>query len=743
MSKHARLYRLSFVPWLAATALVAGCGSYEDSPSGPVGAVKSATAQSLALEARMVGEHTPPESASRPAVTATPKVDGLLKMKRGERLTLHIESPEEELRGHDIHVFVSSLGFDGWSVRRPLTTWTVDAESTDIDVDPFALPLRPVGSASEVRFEVEYTVETGEPESPTQLVRIPSQPITVSFSPDERQVYIGHQTDVVEVQLASELAIEGSEVDLAQVRQLVDAALAGEGPERRRVLHYVERGLAHLTGHVTDDAGNSYGIESAPREGIIGSPESRGESGPGVPMITLPGAWITPRTIDPAPEPAPGAETKLVFFSFATSSFRDSDFGEKALPGPNSTTSFFPNRGRAPMSYVSVRGFEMSNVGEIKFDHGYDYHLNSAGFLVEEVRPRKLALAFPHRNIGDGTHTVEIFGFESNRAAIGDQGLVDVHTLDLGAGNPVHVMMVRETPASRSAAVVGAMLTTPSLTLPPKTQIVAGLGCPGDTRLQALDEATGQTVDAEACVASGVIYLGRNIRQDAQGRRFIAPGDTSEEKYVVGHELGHSIEHNTLGGAAGLVNQGRPLWDGELCGCGHVRGANSIHCLQSAENQAGGYLEGFAHFVATAIMNPQVTKNVPFVYYKEFLKPSAFAFSPPRTVLPPVKIQAGSPVAWLRNRCDSGVQADRSTEYDWMTFLWGIHERQTPAAIDYATWMGIVKDGFCGGGSCPNLQAPLSWAPLRANALVKFGGNPFDQRLARMDRLGFDSAVDH
>ncbi len=78
-----------------------------------------------------------------------------------------------------------------------------------------------------------------------------------------------------------------------------------------------------------------------------------------------------------------------------------------------------------------------------------------------------------------------------------------------------------------------------------------------------------------------------------------------------------------------------------------------------------------------------------------------------------------------------------------MTFLWGIHERQTPAAIDYATWMGIVKDGFCGGGRCPNVQAPLSWAPLRANALVKFGGNPNDPRLRRMDKVGFDSAVDH
>ncbi len=302
-------------------------------------------------------------------------------------------------------------------------------------------------------------------------------------------------------------------------------------------------------------------------------------------------------------------------------------------------------------------------------------------------------------------------------------------------------MMVRETPASRAGAVVGAMLTAPSLTLPPKTQIVAGLGCP-DLRLQALDETTGKMVDAEACVSSGVVFLGRNIRQDAQGRRFIAPGDTSEEKYVIGHELGHSIEHNTLGGPAGLASQNSRLWDGDLCGCGHVRGANNIHCLQSTENQAGGYLEGFAHFVATAIMNPQVTKNVPFVYYKEFLQPNASPFLLPRTVLPPVKIQAGTPVAWLRNRCDRGVQADRSTEYDWMTFLWGIHQRETTGSIDYGTWMGIVRDGWCGGRSCTGFGT-LSWGPVRSNAFAKFGSTLADPRIRRMDDLGRDSSVDH
>lgn len=727
---------LSMLPWLVAGACLVGCSSFSDAPDrlAPAAGPGPIESTSQALDTT---DHTPVESASRPAAYAKPDLKGLVKLRRAEKLPLIIDAPEDELRGQDLHVFVSSLGFDGWSVRRPLTTWTVDGPSTTIEVDPFAFALRPVGSATEVRFEIEYTVDTEDHENPTQVIRIPSEPITLSYAPDDNEVYIGAQTQVVEVEVASALAAEGSAVDLPKVKKLVAAANAGPGSNRNKVLDLVGRALPNLVGQVTDSAGNSYPIGSAPKEGIVGSPQSRGEAGTGTPMITLPGSWITPRTVVPAPQPGAGDQSKLVFFSFATTSFRDSDFGEKALPGPNSTTAVFPSKGRAPMSYVTVRGFEVNGT-RIDFDNGIDFKLNSAGFLPMPLLARVYALAFPHRNVGDATRNVEIFGFEGVQPI---PGLVDIETLSLFDTDPVHVNMVRETPASRTAAVVGAMLTTPGLRVPANTRIFAGVGCP-DKRTDAKDETTGLVVNAEACAASGVVYLGRNIRQDAAGKRFIAPGDTTEEKYVVGHELGHSIEHNTLGGPAGEVSQLPSFWDGELCGCAHVQGANSIHCLQSSENQAGGYLEGFAHFVATAIMNPQVTKKAPFVYYKEFLRPSSAPFGIPRRILPPVPVAAGTPVAWLRNRCVNGVQADRSTEYDWMTFLWGIYERETASAIDYPTWMGIVKDGFCGGGNCPN-RAPLSWGPLRANAFVKFGSNPLEPRLQRMDKLGFDSSVDH
>lgn len=131
-----------------------------------------------------------------------------------------------------------------------------------------------------------------------------------------------------------------------------------------------------------------------------------------------------------------------------------------------------------------------------------------------------------------------------------------------------------------------------------------------------------------------------------------------------------------------------------------------------------------------------------FAYYKEVLKPhwNPMVSTPPKKVQPPFRVDAGKPVAWQRNRCDSGVQANRSTEYDWMTFLWGIHQRETAGSIDYATWMGIARDGWCGGGTCSG-RGTLTWEAVRANAFAKFGNNPFDARMIRMDRVGFDSAV--
>ena len=350
-----------------------------------------------------------------------------------------------------------------------------------------------------------------------------------------------------------------------------------------------------------------------------------------------------------------------------------------------------------------------------------------------------MVLMFQHTDIGDANRHVFVDGTNFGAPA---GGLVDLQELDLRTTDPVHVTMVRETPASRAGAVVSTLLTTPSLNVPAVVRVHAGTGCSG-TGLSAEDPATGAQVPAEACVDGGQVFLGRNVRQDDAGKRFLAPGDTTEEKYVIAHELGHALDILTNGASAGGVGYTSTTWDGALCSCDHVRGANSLHCLQSKMNQAGGYLEGFAHFVATAVMNPNTKRDVPFVYYKEVLRPHWNPMARGNVkVFPPVRVKAGEPVAWLKNRCTKGVEADRSTEYDWMTFLWGIHQRETAGSIDYATWMSIVRDGWCNGTNCTG-GGTLSWRPVRDNAFARFGYNQMNPRMQRMDDLGRDSAVDH
>lgn len=662
-------------------------------------------------------------------------------MQAGALLDLVVESPEGDLLGQTIDVYVSELGFDGWSVRRHIGAWVVDGPATTLRIDPMSLPLRPVGSVAEVRFEAQYTPvrDEGDPEEP-KVVRIPSAAISVAYAPDETEVYVAPASRVLTVEVAAQIAATNGHAAPGDVTDLVTAAVAAPGTARKKALSLVERSLGDLRGTIMAEDGTSYPIEAAPREGIPGSPESRGELGAGSPLATVPGSWITPKTVYPAEPPRPGVPTKLAFFSWSTMSFRDSDLGETTLPGPNSS-AIFPSRGRAPMSYAEVTGFALRSDGRIDFANGYTYHLNSAGFFVEEVRPSRMVLSFRHQDIYDATRRVTIVGLDAGGPASGDDALVDLQRIDLGDTRPVHVTMVRESVATRAAAVTSSLLVTQGLQVPATFTIRAGEGC-GGPGLDAIDPATGAAVPAEACVSQGTVYLGRNVTRDANGQRILGPGDTSEEKFVVAHELGHALEYQTLGSTPGGVAYDDSLWDGDLCACRHVAGANSLHCLQSKMSMAGGYQEGFAHFVATAVMNTNNHKAATFAYYKEVLKPhwNPMVSTPPKKVQPPFRVDAGKPVAWQRNRCDSGVQANRSTEYDWMTFLWGIHQRETAGSIDYATWMGIARDGWCGGGTCSG-RGTLTWEAVRANALSKFGNNFNDPRMLRMNQVGFDSAV--
>jgi hypothetical protein len=259
-------------------------------------------------------------------------------------------------------------------------------------------------------------------------------------------------------------------------------------------------------------------------------------------------------------------------------------------------------------------------------------------------------------------------------------------------------------------------------------------------------------VPAEACADRNNVYLGRNIHQDRGDRtgttRVIVEGETTSDKYVIAHEFGHAVEFATNGGMAGAVVYGPDAFDGPLCGCDHIESANTLHCLQGRATSGAAYTEGFAQFIATATMNRDVKKEAAFVYYKEMLRPSTNPTIFGNVVIkPPFRIRAGVPMAWQRTRCASGEVANYSTEYDWLTYLWGIHQRETTGSVPFDTWMQIVRSGWCRGATCNSSgedgAGHISWGTVRQQALASFGYNLYDPRLQRVDQLGRDSSVAH
>jgi hypothetical protein len=727
-------------PALVLTFLaLAGCSNAGSPDSASSGAPIPTGEASQALTPLQMA----PESGSQPSLWAIPKVTGFKNVKAGTKIPVRLQTAGDELRGSTAKVFVESLGFDGWSVRRQIATWTVDGSFKDIEIDPQTFALRPLGSASEVRVSVEYLNPDDDHEG--YVTRIPSTPFCIAYSKDGTEAYIGRQSDVVAVEIASQRSKDGVAVDLAKITSELSAA-AAPGETRRRLLTTIEHGLDDLAGVVSTEAGVSYPIASAPREAIAGSPESRGERSNGRPMMTLPKSWIGTLDAPISPEGTPPPAEKIVFFAFSTTSFRDSDHGEKGLPGPNATTVGFPSRGLAPMTYVVANAYDYQG-SSIDWSKPYARWLNSAGALSAPIHDARKVFAFPYSIVLDDR--VQANATQSatfNTSLSGPDAsvlqLVDVTSVDYTTTDPVRVTMTRETALTRASAVVGTLFTTPSLTSTKRLTISVGQGCSGQG-LDATDPATGKLVPAEACLTpAGVVNFGQNVVLGADGKRYLADNDTTVEKYVVAHELGHALEKSLNGGAAGNYHYDAGTWDGQLCGCNHVAGANKVHCLQSSGSHASAYVEGFGHFVATAVMNSDTQKSAVFTYYKELLVPSrpgsATLFT---SVRPPLRIRAGTPVAWLRNKCANGVQIDRATEYDWSTFLWGIHQRETTGSIDYPTWMAVVRKGWCNDQACTG-SGTLSWAPVRQAALQRFG-SPSDVRMQRMDDLGRDSAVDH
>lgn len=221
----------------------------------------------------------------------------------------------------------------------------------------------------------------------------------------------------------------------------------------------------------------------------------------------------------------------------------------------------------------------------------------------------------------------------------------------------------------------------------------------------------------EACADTNA-YFGLSVTADAR--------DTTLEKFVIAHELGHQIEAHA--GLIGKDASGYSLDDGlpAACKCDHVVSANKIHCLQSRHTWSAAHVEGFAHFVSARTFNRLDESNCSFAYYKEVYYPGFWTL-PASTVAPPVQIDCANPRRWMPSWCSA--TADRSTEWDHLVFYRALNANGT-GALSMEDLFQIFK----------MTPSNLTWAAFRnaAGTLFGYGSDKYNRVMSAAAANGID-----
>jgi hypothetical protein len=252
--------------------------------------------------------------------------------------------------------------------------------------------------------------------------------------------------------------------------------------------------------------------------------------------------------------------------------------------------------------------------------------------------------------------------------------------------------------------------------------------------------------DGSCDTAAGPVNGPVKFRPDDPGGP--QPFSDSFWKFVIAHEIGHKIQQRTMGVLRSEFE--RVVGAAAECSCGHIAGANTLHCLQSLEHWNAAQAEGFGQFFASRVWNDASGSACTFRYYKEFFNDVCMPGAEDGCVAgpggvgfiskPPVPVSCVLPTRWRNNKCfgpgvvPGDVVTDYGTEFDWMGFYYRLN---TQGAAERATMRDIFdvyrytcNDGNCGsqqlafqacasavGGTCrPGVNG------LRAGAEQYFGG---------------------
>jgi len=222
---------------------------------------------------------------------------------------------------------------------------------------------------------------------------------------------------------------------------------------------------------------------------------------------------------------------------------------------------------------------------------------------------------------------------------------------------------------------------------------------PAGTNTTYVDKGCpGLTPPTDSCFAPGdAVYIG-----PGPGAAIAPPQAT--DKFLVAHEHGHFVQsfHFPIYG----YDYNAVIDSVGACRCDQVVSANQLHCIQSLEQYAAAFLEGFAHFYASKLYNNRLEADCTFGYYKEVY----ILFG---VLSPTVPVACASTSEWRDSHCTA--IANSAVEMDTMRFYWALYstlpDRFTMDEIAALFSAAQTHAGFL----------PITWSDLKAGAATVFG----------------------
>ncbi len=166
--------------------------------------------------------------------------------------------------------------------------------------------------------------------------------------------------------------------------------------------------------------------------------------------------------------------------------------------------------------------------------------------------------------------------------------------------------------------------------------------------------------DNPNCSGGGSCQSGNNYVQ-------IEPGK-STRKFLIGHEVGHWLNRQWTGNDLGIFND---TWTANSSDADCAFLGVGSHAMRSKERSAGGFIEGFAHFLSALAWNRHDQTGGIFKYYKE-VGDATYADMAAGNWRVDLEGSGGAPLGgvsnWMANMCF--VTDGHSVEMDWLRFLW-------------------------------------------------------------------------